>query len=178
MCKSKLQCSTLKDTSEHCPPWYHGCIIHGSDPNFCEFVELDQNFLCADMYGSFVYNKKVLCIQHPYWRRFLTCKWNLSFFICEQPENNMRLSHNILVLHLEIWWFISNEPQLCSVLLLILKDFCILTYLHDRSSKSNSVLFGKNLNVKIFKVVRKTFKKDLSCTKSVFFTNLTTLFKL
>ena len=126
----------LKNTSEHCPPWYHGCIIHGSDPNFCEFIELDQNFLFANMYGSFVYNKKNLCIQHPYWRRFLTCKWILSFFICEETENNMRLSHNILVLHLEIWCFIPSELQLCSVLLLILKDFCILTYLDDRSSKN------------------------------------------
>ena len=129
------------------------------------------------MYGSIGYNNNFLCIQQPYWRRFLTCKWNLSFFNGNQTENNMQLSHNILVLHLEIWCCIPNKVQLGSVLLLILKDFHVLTYLHDRSSKSNWAFFGKNLSLKIFKMVRKTFEKDLSCTNSVYFKYLTTSFR-
>ena len=134
----------LKDTSEHCPPWYHRWTIYGSGPDFRQFVEWEQNFLFANMYGCFVYDKKFLCMQHPYWRRFLTCKWKMSVFICEQSQNNMRLSNNILVLHLHIWWCIPNELQLCCVVLLILKDFCILTYLDERSSKNIWAFLAKN----------------------------------
>ena len=108
-------------------------------------------FICKYVWIHWVRQKKKLCMQRPYWRRFLTCKWNLSFFSCDQTKNNMQLFHRILVLHLEIWCCIPNKLQLYSVLLLILKDFHILAYSHDRSSKRNWAFFGKNSSLKIFK---------------------------
>ena len=133
----------LKNISVCCPAGYPKRIadIFGSD--ICQFVELDQDFLFARMYGSIGYNKKNSSIQQPYWRRFLTCKWKLSFEKRDQTEKTMQLSHNILVLHLHIWCCIPNELQLHCVAERFFKDFHILTYLDNRSSKWYWAFFGK-----------------------------------
>ena len=167
----------LKSISECCPAWYPRRIAHHMDLEIDEFYFWDQNFLCARMYGSNGYNKKKLSIQQPYWRKFLTCKWNLSFFICDQTENNMQLFHKILVLHVHTWFYIPNELQLHNKYVPNLKDHQILTHLHNRSSESNCAFFGKIWSLKIDKIVRITFKKDLSCSVFVCFQYLTTLCK-
>ena len=133
-------------------------------------------FMCKDVWIQWVQQKK-LSIQQPYWRKFLTCKWNLSFFIRDQTENNMQLFHKILVLHVHTWFYIPNELQLHNKYVPNLEDHQILTHLHNRSSESNWAFFGKIWSLKIDKIVRITFKKDLSCSVFVCFQYLTTLCK-
>ena len=168
---------SLKSISVCSPPWYPSRIAKYIRSEFSQFVELNQEFLCASMYGSIGYDKKNSCMQQPYWRRFLTCKWKLSFFRRDQTENNMQLSHNILVLLLHICCCIPKELQLHCVLVLFLKDFHILTYMHEKISKRSWAIFGKNLTLNIFKLVRKTFKKDLHCVNNVYFKYITTLLR-
>ena len=149
----------LKSISVCSPPWYPWCIARYIRSEFSQFVELNQDFLCASRYGSIGYDKKVSCMQQPYWRRFLTCKWKLSFEKRDQTENTMQLSHNILVLYLHIWYCIPNELQLHCVAERFLKDFHILTYLDNRSSKWSWAFFGKKMSLTIFKLVCKPSKR-------------------
>ena len=112
--------------------WFRYLSIRRIRPRF---------FICKDVWIHWVQQKKS-SIHQPYWRRFLTCKWKLSFEKRDQTENNMQFSYNILVLHLHCRCCILEELQPHCVAERFSKDFHILTYLDNRSSKWSWAFFG------------------------------------